>query len=260
MHRIALVAADIEIFPGVAGEGRTGQPAPAGIALHRLLRAGFQPEQAGRQVGLAAHDQASPAAGEPALDAGHGLGGEVRGVGHEQRPAAVEPPLVELGLLDQMVLEIATSQQQARGVGREIGIFAFDPGARQAPGIGEGVGLATRAGFGGIGVAAAAAEQHDDVVEGLIGHGGDCARVVPADANGNGRGLPGRFCHLEGWRFAYWTTISTRRFCGSRTPSPVGTSGLDSPRPITVMEAAGTPSRTRASLTALARRSDSAML
>jgi NRAMP (natural resistance-associated macrophage protein)-like metal ion transporter len=58
----------------------------------------------------------------------------------------------------------------------------------------------------------------------------------------------------------YCTTISTRRFCGSRTPSPVCTSRPCSPRPITEIACAGTPSRTRASFTALARRSDSAML
>ena len=59
---------------------------------------------------------------------------------------------------------------------------------------------------------------------------------------------------------AYWMTISTRRFCGSRTPSAVWTRRPASPRPITVIACAGTPSRTRASFTALARRSDSAML
>jgi DNA ligase (NAD+) len=59
---------------------------------------------------------------------------------------------------------------------------------------------------------------------------------------------------------SYWMTISTRRFCGSRTLSPVGTSSWLSPLPMTVIAWAGTPSRTRASLTALARRSDSAML
>ena len=59
---------------------------------------------------------------------------------------------------------------------------------------------------------------------------------------------------------SYCTTISTRRFCGSRTPSPVCTSRPCSPRPITLIAWAGTPSRTRASFTALARRSDSAML
>src|SRR5215475_6066230 len=55
-------------------------------------------------------------------------------------------------------------------------------------------------------------------------------------------------------------TISTRRFCGSRTPSAVGTKRPFSPMPITVMACAGTPLRTKASLTALARRSDSAIL
>ena len=61
-------------------------------------------------------------------------------------------------------------------------------------------------------------------------------------------------------RAPYWMTISTRRFCGSRTLSPVGTSSWVSPLPMTVIACAGTPSRTSASLTALARRSDSAML
>ena len=77
---------------------------------------------------------------------------------------------------------------------------------------------------------------------------------------GNGRGMPGRFCAMEGSLVVYWTTISTRRFCGSRTLSPVGTSSWLSPLPMTVIAWAGTPSRTSASLTALARRSDSAML
>ena len=68
------------------------------------------------------------------------------------------------------------------------------------------------------------------------------------------------FLRVDGWLVAYWMTISTRRFCGSRTPSAVGTSRPCSPRPMTVIAGAGTPSRTNASLTALARRSDSAML
>src|SRR6266853_1285163 len=37
-------------------------------------------------------------------------------------------------------------------------------------------------------------------------------------------------------------TISTRRFCGSRTLSPVGTSSWLSPLPMTVIAWAGTPS------------------
>jgi hypothetical protein len=56
---------------------------------------------------------------------------------------------------------------------------------------------------------------------------------------------------------ARWIWISTRRFCGSRTPSAVGTSGLDSPRPIVVIEVAGTPSRTSSAFTASARRTES---
>jgi hypothetical protein len=59
---------------------------------------------------------------------------------------------------------------------------------------------------------------------------------------------------------SYCSTISTRRFCGSRTPSGVGTSRPPLPTPTTAMAVAGTPFCTSASLTALARRSDSAML
>ena len=73
-------------------------------------------------------------------------------------------------------------------------------------------------------------------------------------------GVPGRFCAWRVRASPYWTTISTRRFCGSRTLSPVGTSSCVSPLPMTVIACAGTPSRTSASLTALARRRDSAML
>jgi hypothetical protein len=74
------------------------------------------------------------------------------------------------------------------------------------------------------------------------------------------QGYPYRRTALASSTRLYWTTISTRRFCGSRTLSPVGTSSWVSPLPMTVIACAGTPSRTRASLTALARRSDSAML
>ena len=45
-------------------------------------------------------------------------------------------------------------------------------------------------------------------------------------------------------------TISTRRFCGSRTLSPVWTSNPCSPRPITEIAASGTPSFTSAAFTA----------
>src|SRR5258708_38872716 len=54
-------------------------------------------------------------------------------------------------------------------------------------------------------------------------------------------------------------TISTRRFCGSRTPPGVGTRRPFSPMPTTEIAVAGTPSRTKASLTEFARRSDSAI-
>ena len=257
LHGMALVAADIEAFPGVAGERRSGPPAPAGIALHRLRRAGGEPEQARRKVGLAGHDQPAVGAAQPALDALDGLRREMAGIGHEEKAAALEPGLVEVGFLDQVVLEVAAGEQQAGRVRREIGVSALHPGARQAPGIGEGVGLAAARGLCGIGVATGAAEQQDDVMTGLVGHG---AYLPRAAAKGNGRVLPGRFCERTVRSSSYWTTISTRRFCGSRTPSAVGTSRPFSPTPMTVMAVAGTPSRTSASLTALARRSDSAML
>jgi len=48
----------------------------------------------------------------------------------------------------------------------------------------------------------------------------------------------------------YWTRISTRRFCGSRTLSPVGTSSWLSPLPMTVIAWGRHASRTKASLTA----------
>src|SRR5215217_1517531 len=91
------------------------------------------------------------------------------------------------------MLEIAARQQQARGVGREIGVLAFDPGARQAPGVGEGVGLAARLGFGGIGVAAATAEQNDDVMSVVIGHGATvpvCSRTAQMETAGTCPAVP----------------------------------------------------------------------
>lgn len=54
----------------------------------------------------------------------------------------------------------------------------------------------------------------------------------------------------------YWITSSTRRFCGSRTQSPVCTNSLP-PRPITVIVSAGNPPRTRF-LGGIARRRDRA--
>src|SRR5579862_1791525 len=54
---------------------------------------------------------------------------------------------------------------------------------------------------------------------------------------------------------SYCSTISARRFCGSRTPSAVGTSRPFLPAPIVVISPPGTPSVTRPSLTAAARRS-----
>src|SRR5215469_56296 len=57
-----------------------------------------------------------------------------------------------------------------------------------------------------------------------------------------------------------YIVISTRRFCGSRTPSAVGTRGFSLPYQLVSIAAAGTPSRTRAALTVSARRLESARL
>src|SRR4029077_10288147 len=56
---------------------------------------------------------------------------------------------------------------------------------------------------------------------------------------------------------AYGKTISTRRFCGSRTPSAVGTRWSFLPRPLTAIACRATPLRASALATLLARRSDS---
>jgi len=58
----------------------------------------------------------------------------------------------------------------------------------------------------------------------------------------------------------YGKTISTRRFCGSRTPGAVGTRGSFMPRPVMAMSLRGTPSFSSAAATALARRSESRWL
>ena len=80
---------------------------------------------------------------------------QVAGVGDEQRAIAGEPlRRVELGFLDDVVLEVAARQQQARRVGRQVGVLALEPGARTPPGVGEGVGLAASRRLGGIGIAA----------------------------------------------------------------------------------------------------------
>ena len=74
-------------------------------------------------------------------------------------------------------------------------------------------------------------------------------------------GGPGRApetCKVR--RFFYGKTISTRRFCGSRTPGGVGTRRSFMPRPATTMSLRGTPSRSSEAATALARRSESRWL
>jgi hypothetical protein len=88
----------------------------------------------------------------------------VAGVRHEERAVTGEPVVTEVGLLDDVVLEVAASQQEARGIGRQVGVFPLEPGARATPGIGERVGLAARGRLRGICIAAPAAPQHRDVM------------------------------------------------------------------------------------------------
>src|SRR6185437_3840998 len=71
--------------------------------------------------------------------------------------------------------------------------------------------------------------------------------------------LPGRW-PLDPLGSEYHIEISTRRFCGSRTPSAVGTRGFSLPCQLSSIAEAGTPSRTSAALTVSARRFESARL
>ena len=79
---------------------------------------------------------------------------------------------------------------------------------------------------------------------------------LSAAAAGAGKGPR----NLQVRRPLYGKTISTRRFCGSRTPSGVGTRRSFLPRPLTTMSLRGTPRRSSAAATALARRSESRWL
>ena len=69
-----------------------------------------------------------------------------------------------------------------------------------------------------------------------------------------------RSVNLRMWTPDYLTVISTRRFCGSRTPSAVGTRGCSSPRASVVIDARGMPAEARRLATASARRRDSSTL
>jgi len=62
---------------------------------------------------------------------------------------------------------------------------------------------------------------------------------------------------LQRARPSYGKRISTRRFCGSRTPAAVGTRGSFMPRPVTAISLRATPRAARAVATAFARRSES---
>src|SRR5579862_2748635 len=81
-------------------------------------------------------------------------------------------------------------------------------------------------------------------------------RPSPAVA-GEGGTSPLRLRGRVGWgASAYCSTISARRFCGSRTPSAVGTRSPFLPTPTVVISLAETPSVTSWVLTAAARRSE----
>ena len=164
LGRVAGVAAHVERLPGRATERRVRTPAPAGIAGDRQRRARGEPEQARREVRLAGDDQPALRAAEPALEALDGAGGQMRGVGHQQRAVRTEPLVGEVGLLHDVVLEVAAGEQDARGRGREIGVFTLEPGAGSPPRVGERVGLAASRGLGRVGVAARSTEQDGDVV------------------------------------------------------------------------------------------------
>jgi hypothetical protein len=164
LRRVAGVAAHVEALPGRVPERRFRAPAPAGIAGERRGRAGGEPEQTRREVRPAGDDQAALRAAEPALEALERPGGQVPRVRNEHRAIPGEPIVGEIGLLDDVVLEVAASEQAARGRGREIGVFALEPGARTRPRVAERVGLAARGRLGRVGGAAAPAEQDRDVV------------------------------------------------------------------------------------------------
>ena len=164
VHLVAGIARGVCGLPGGAGERRIRPPAPPRIAGDRRRRARAQPEQARRHVRLARDDQAAIGAAEPALDARDGVARQVAGVRHEERAIPGEPVVTEVGLLDDVVLEVAASQQEARRIGGQVGVFPLEPGARTPPGVGERVGLAASRRLGGVRIAAPAAPQHRDVM------------------------------------------------------------------------------------------------
>ena len=164
LHRMAAVAADVHRLPGVVGEWRAFQPAPAGVAgnVARLGRA--QAEQGRRQVGAAGDDQAVSGVAHPGLDARDGGGLEVTGVRDEERGVRIQHRSAELGLVHDVVLQVAACQEQVRARRRQIGVLALEPGALLAVGALEGVGLFALRCLLRVCKAAGLTEKHGHVV------------------------------------------------------------------------------------------------
>jgi len=57
----------------------------------------------------------------------------VGGIRDEQGATSGETLVAEGGFLDAVVLEVAARQEDARRVGREVGVFALEPGAADVP-------------------------------------------------------------------------------------------------------------------------------
>ena len=172
LRLVAGVAAHVERLPRRARERRSGPPAPAGVAGHRARRDAGEPEERGREIGLAGDHETSIARAKPRLDARDGPVGQMPRVGHEQHAHGAEPLLGEIGLLHEIVLEVAAGEQHGGAGGGQVGVLALEPGAGTPPRVGEPVGLAPRHGQGRVGVAARPAPQHRDVVPPGTDHAG----------------------------------------------------------------------------------------
>ena len=162
MGQVAGMAAHVDALPRRVGERRAGQPAPARVAGDRRRRVAGEPEPMRGDVRLARDDQAAIGPAQPALEARVALARQVRRVRNEDGAIPGEPLVGEVGLLHDVVLEVAAGEQDARGVGREIREFTLEPGAWAPPGVGERIGLPASGGLGSVGIATSPAEQHRD--------------------------------------------------------------------------------------------------